>query len=124
MRLTEAQSCELLRAYGVYAKEACDRCGKVLGPVRYTRYGEPGEWCPRLCRDGYAAAERHHAARRGGRPRKYETERERRVAERRQTANRQQSFRQRHRVTENPLASDSFDFGTEHQNQPLAIPIA
>ena len=52
MRLTETQSRELLRTHSVYAKEACDRCGKVLGRIRYTRRDEPGEWCSRWCRDG------------------------------------------------------------------------
>ena len=37
MRLTEAQSRELLRTHGVYVTEACGRCGKILGPVRFTR---------------------------------------------------------------------------------------
>ncbi len=32
MQLTEAQSGELLRTHGVYAKEACDHCGRILGP--------------------------------------------------------------------------------------------
>ena len=52
MRLTEAQSRELLAKYGVFVTEVCDRCGKILGHVRFARYGEPGEWCSRLCRDG------------------------------------------------------------------------
>ena len=52
MRLTEAQSRELLRTHGVYVTEAGDKCGKILGHVRFTRYGEKGEWCSRLCRDG------------------------------------------------------------------------
>ena len=51
MRLTEAHR-DLLRTRGVYATEACDKCGQILGPVRYSRYGEKGEWCSRLCRDG------------------------------------------------------------------------
>jgi hypothetical protein len=52
VRLTEAQSRELLRKHGVYAREACDKCGQILGHVRFTRFGEKGEWCSRLCRDG------------------------------------------------------------------------
>jgi len=52
MQLTEAQNCELLRKHGAYITEACDGCGKILGHVRFTRYGEAGEWCSRLCRDG------------------------------------------------------------------------
>ena len=52
MRLTEAQSRELLRTQGAYLTEACDGCGKILGPVRHTSQGEKGEWCSQLCRDG------------------------------------------------------------------------
>jgi hypothetical protein len=52
MRLTEAQSRELLRKHGVYVTEVCDGCGKILGHVRFTRFGEKGEWCSYLCRDG------------------------------------------------------------------------
>jgi hypothetical protein len=52
MRLTDAQSREFLQTHGVYVAEACDRCGQILGPVRYTRRGEKGVWCSRLCRDG------------------------------------------------------------------------
>jgi hypothetical protein len=52
MRLSEAQSRELLRKHDVYIAEACDKCRKVLGHVRFTRYGQTGEWYSRLCRDG------------------------------------------------------------------------
>ena len=52
MRLTESQSRELLAMYGAYVTEACDKCGQILGPTRFTRCGKPGEWCSRLCRDG------------------------------------------------------------------------
>jgi hypothetical protein len=52
MRLTEAQSSELLRAYGAYVMEACDRCGAALGPTRWTILGELGAWCSRRCRNG------------------------------------------------------------------------
>jgi hypothetical protein len=125
MKLTEEQSRTLLAKYALYASEACDKCGKILGPVRYKRKDEPGEWCSRLCRNGAAIAEPYRATRRGGRPPKYRTDRERRRAERRQNAIRQQAFRQRHpSVTENPLVSDSFHVSTEAKNQPLAISIA
>ncbi len=89
MRLTEAQSRALLYKHGVYITEACDKCGKILGHVRFTRYGEAGEWCSRLYYDGAPVAER-------------------RIAERRQNAMPQQAFRQRLRVTENPPVSNSF----------------
>lgn len=52
MLLTEAQSREVLRTHGVYVTETCDRCGQILGHVRYTRRNQPGEWCSRVCRDG------------------------------------------------------------------------
>jgi hypothetical protein len=52
MRLTEAQSRELLAKHSVYATEVCDKCGKILGHVRFTRFSQKGEWCSRLCRDG------------------------------------------------------------------------
>jgi hypothetical protein len=116
MRLTEAQRRELLTNHAAYATESCDRCGKILGHVRFTRYGEPGEWCSLLCRDGEAISEPHRASRRGGRPPKYRSDRERRIVERRQNALRQHSFRERLSVTENPLASDSFRVRSEPQN--------
>jgi hypothetical protein len=53
MRLAEAQSRELLRSHCVYATEACDCCGKILGHIRFTRRSEKGKWCSRLCRDGF-----------------------------------------------------------------------
>jgi len=52
MHLTNAQSYELLGKYGCFARECCDKCGAILGPVRYTRRGEVGEWCSRECRNG------------------------------------------------------------------------
>jgi hypothetical protein len=45
MRLTEEQSRSLLVKHGAYVTEVCDKCGKILGPVRFTRYGQTGEWC-------------------------------------------------------------------------------
>jgi hypothetical protein len=41
-----------LRERGVYVTQACDRCGRVLGPVRFTRTGDSSVWCSRQCRDG------------------------------------------------------------------------
>lgn len=81
MPITEEQSRTLLAKYGVYVTEVCDKCGKILGHVRFTRYGEPGAWCCRECRDGVAVAERHRATRKGGRLQKHQTDRERRIAE-------------------------------------------
>jgi len=56
VKLTEAQSRELLQKHGVYVTEVCDKCGKALGPERhFTRFGEVGAWCSRECRDGAQA---------------------------------------------------------------------
>jgi hypothetical protein len=52
MLLTVQQGYELLAKHGVYAREICDKCGAVLGAVRFTRKDESGVWCSRECRDG------------------------------------------------------------------------
>jgi hypothetical protein len=52
MRLTEEQSRALLERYGAFVTELCDKCGKILGSIRFTRYGRTGEWCSKRCRDG------------------------------------------------------------------------
>ena len=67
MRLNERQILALQRNHGVWVAEACDRCGRLLGSIRYTRRGEPGEWCSETCRDGSAAVQSRQA-RRAGRP--------------------------------------------------------
>jgi len=104
MKLTKEQSQKLLHERGIWVTEACDKCGQLLGAVRYTRRSEPGEWCSELCRDGAEqAAERQ---RKGGRPRKYRNAAERERAERVQAAGRQRAFRERLGVTENHLAAD------------------
>jgi hypothetical protein len=59
----------LLTDRGVYVTEACDRCGRLLGPVRYTRKGESGVWCSAGCRGDREQPVIH----RGGRPRKHAT---------------------------------------------------
>jgi hypothetical protein len=59
----------LLIDCGIYVTEACDSCGTLLGPIRFTRIEDSGEWCSRECRgDG-----ERRVIRRGGRPRKYRT---------------------------------------------------
>ena len=68
MTLTTRESYAALEKFGCYFTEACDRCGKLLGPVRYTRKGNTGVWCSRECRGDV-----RHTVRRGGRPRKYQT---------------------------------------------------
>jgi hypothetical protein len=50
MKITPGQSRELLERFGCYVTEACDKCGQLLGSVRYMRRGGPGEWCSRECR--------------------------------------------------------------------------
>jgi hypothetical protein len=57
---------------GIYVTEACDQCGALLGPLRWTRAGEPGVWCQRSCRDG-AESEAQRKKAKGGRPRKHKT---------------------------------------------------
>jgi len=55
MKLVKEQSQKLLRDHGIWVTEACDRCGQLLGAVRWSRKGEPGEWCSKSCRDGITA---------------------------------------------------------------------
>jgi hypothetical protein len=90
MKLTETQSRELLQKHGVYVTEACDKCGKILGHVRFSRFGEQGEWCSRLCRDGTEKI----AVPKSGTPRKYKTVVERHKA----NARYQRNYRQRQTV--------------------------
>ena len=40
----------LLEDRGICPTEACDKCGQLLGAVRFTRRGESGEWCSKECR--------------------------------------------------------------------------
>lgn len=67
MQLTTAQAYDLLAKHGCYVTEACDRCGQLLGSVRYTRKDELGAWCSRECRGDRERPAIH----RGGRPRKH-----------------------------------------------------
>jgi hypothetical protein len=76
MRLTTEQSYALLEKHGCYVTEACDKCGRMLGPVRYTRKGEEGVWCSSGCRGDVEST----TVRKGGRPRKYRTPEECRAA--------------------------------------------
>lgn len=52
MHLTKEQSHALLEKHGCCVTEVCDKCGHVLGPVRFTRRDDEGVWCSRECRDG------------------------------------------------------------------------
>src|SRR5690242_11293799 len=80
---------DVLAQHGVFAREACDGCGQLLGAVRYTRAGEPGVWCSRACRGDRERPAIH----RGGRPRKHATD-----------ADRQRSYRASLSVTK-PISS-------------------
>src|SRR6267143_4529617 len=80
MLLAIQKSYELLANYGCFAREICDKCGIVLGAVRFTRRNEPEVYCSRECRGN---AHRSATLKRG-RPRKYKTDRERRAAKTRQ----------------------------------------
>jgi hypothetical protein len=52
MKLIREQCQRLLRDRGIWTTEACDKCGQLLGSIRWTQRGEPGEWCSAACRDG------------------------------------------------------------------------
>jgi hypothetical protein len=91
MNLTTAQSYELLSKHSVYAAEACDKCGRLLGAVRFKRACQTEVWCSQECRGDF----RREAIRKGGRPRKYRTDRARHDAEQCQNAERQRAFRAR-----------------------------
>jgi hypothetical protein len=77
VKLTTWQAYELLEKHGSYITEICDRCGKGIGPVRFTRKDDPGVWCSRECRGDDSRC----AIRKGGRPRKYESPKECRTAQ-------------------------------------------
>jgi hypothetical protein len=83
MMLREELRRRLLEDRGIYVTEACDRCGQLLGPVRYTRSGDSGVWCSRACR---GEIERSLALK-PGRPRKYKTAQDRRAAKSAQQRN-------------------------------------
>jgi hypothetical protein len=80
MLLAIQKSYELLAKCGFFAREICDKCGTVLGAVRFTRRDESGVWCSRECRGDI----QRETIRKGGRPRKYESPTERRTAKTRQ----------------------------------------
>src|SRR6267378_8713766 len=80
MLLATQKSYELLAKYGFFAREICDKCGIVLGAVRFTRRDESGVWCSPECRGDI----QRETIRKGGRPRKYESPTERRTAKTRQ----------------------------------------
>jgi hypothetical protein len=85
MLLAIQKSYELLANYGCFAREICNKCGTVLGAVRYTRKDESGVWCSGECRGDV----RRFVRLKPGRPRKYENRDQRRAAKTRQ----QQDYR-------------------------------
>lgn len=94
MKLSESRSRSILEETGQFITAVCDTCAKGLGSVRWTRKDEQGEWCSRECRDGAerALAATERIARKGGRPKKHET-----------NADRQRAYRQ---ALRNPIAAD------------------
>jgi len=87
MLLAIQKSYEHLAKYGCFAREICDKCGTVLGAVRYTRKDESGVWCSGECRGDVLRSVRLKP----GRPRKYKNADQRRAAKTRQ----QQDYRLR-----------------------------
>jgi hypothetical protein len=49
MLLAIQKSYELLANYGFFAREICDKCGIVLGAVRFTRHNASEVYCSREC---------------------------------------------------------------------------
>ncbi len=76
MMLTREQSYRLLKDHGCYVIEACDKCGQLLGAVRFTRRGDADVWCSRECRGDH----KQESIQRGGRPRRFETDADRQRA--------------------------------------------
>ncbi len=120
MLLTTQQSYKLLAKHGVFAREICDRCGAVLGAVRFTRKDELGIWCSRACRgDG-----ERQATRKTGRPRKYRNGEESRAAKTRQ----QRNYRSRPSVEKTVcIQSETKDLQAQKtplSNYPLTRPLS
>ena len=99
----------LLEARGVAVREACDRCGQLLGAIRFTRKDDVGVWCSPQCR-GDAEPQ---AIRRGGRPRKHKN-----------NADKQQAYRQRLERYETPLQLTENTKFAEAKIASLAYPLS
>ena len=56
MKLTAELQAKVFAVYGVCANEACDKCSRVLGEVRWTRKDEPETYCSQTCRDNKPVA--------------------------------------------------------------------
>jgi hypothetical protein len=115
MKLMIARVYELANLYGVFAKDCCDKCGRLLGAVRFTRRDDVGEWCSRECRGDVES----QTVRKGGRPRKYRSLEERRSAKTRQ----QRDYRDV-AVWKKPSRSLAETNHLQAQNSPLStIPL-
>jgi len=110
MMLREELRRRLLEHRGIYVTEACDKCGKLLTWVRYTRKGDTGVWCSRECRGDC----KREIRRKGGRPRKYANGEERRAAK----AKQQRNYRHR-AVVEKTVCSPTKTQDLEVQKTPL-----
>ncbi len=108
MLLAIQQGYELLANYGCFVREICDKCGAVLGAVRFTRKEESGVWCSHKCRgDG-----ERHAVRKAGRPREYES-----------GAQRQRAYRERLGCYETPSKIVRNKGLVDTKNGSLALPL-
>ena len=116
MRLTVPQSYELLERHAVFAREICDKCGLVLGSVRFTRKDESGVWCSRECRGGVS----RDATRKGGRPRRYRSEDARIAAKRLKNSERQKAFRVKVQRNAKPPRKTAKTKDLQAQKSPLS----
>ena len=111
MLLAIQKSYELLTNYGFFAREICDKCGIVLGAVRFTRHNASEGYCSRECRGDAHRSSTH----RQGRPRKYKTDRERRA-----TKTRQQQVYRSHPNVEKTVRIQSETKNLQTQKVPLS----
>lgn len=95
----------LLEDRGITAVEACDKCGQLLGAIRFTRKNEPGVWCSRECRGDSQQA----TIRKGGRPRKHAD-----------GAAKQQAYRERMPGVTKPSRSSTETKDLQAQKSPLS----
>jgi hypothetical protein len=106
MQLTTQQSHVLFEKHGCYVTEVCDKCGQVLGPVRFKLKGGSGVWCsPNYRGDG-----NRDVIRRGGRPKKFDS-----------GAERQREYRSRRRCYETPSQPGGNKELTNARNGSLAL---
>ena len=105
MQLTIERAYELVLGHGVFARDCCDKCGRLLGAIRFPRKDEIGEWCSRECRGEATRAVIH----RGGRPRKH-----------RSNAERQRAYRSKNLGVTKPVSSLLETKDLQRQKQPLS----